>query len=189
MDSLALLELDSIARGYRTLDAMVKESPVTIVEANLVEPGRFLILFGGGVAEVELAYTRGLEVGADDVRDRVLLPGVHPRIWACIRGEEQCGEPDAIGIVEASGVAAVIEAGDASVKFADVELCGLRFTPALGGKGYYVVNGRQADVEAAVATGIEMLNIRRRLVRAEIVPRAHPEFLAHLLRRAPFGAV
>ncbi|MFZ5478107.1 MAG: BMC domain-containing protein [Myxococcota bacterium] len=189
MDALALLELDSIARGYRTLDAMVKESPVTVVEANLVEPGRFLILFGGGVAEVETAYARGLEVAGEDVRDKVLLWGVHPRVWECIAGKERCGEPDAIGIVEASSVAGTIAAGDASVKSADVELCALRFTPGLGGKGYYVVNGLQHDVEAAVAAGTESLTARGRLVRAEVVPRAHREFLAHVLRRAPFGAV
>lgn len=189
MDALALLELDSIARGYRVLDAMVKESPVTVVEANLVEPGKYLILLGGGVAEVDAAYARGLEVGAECVLDKVFLPFVHPRVWDCLAGRERVdAAPDALGIVEGTGVAAVIEAGDKSVKMADVELCALRVAPALGGKGYYVVAGLQHDVEAAVAAGVEVLSARGRLCRAETVPRAHPEFVAHVLRRAPFGA-
>lgn len=189
MDALALLELDSIARGYRVLDAMVKESPVTIVEANLVEPGKYLILFGGGVAEVEAAYARGLEVGVECVLDKVLLPYVHPHVWDRLAGRERVdAAPDALGIVEGTSVAAVIEAGDRAVKMADVALNALRIAPALGGKGYFVVSGLQHDVEAAVAAGVEALSARGRLCRAETVPRAHPEFVAHVLRPAPFGA-
>lgn len=189
LDALALLELDSIARGYRVLDAMVKESPIVVAEANLVEPGKYLILFGGGVAEVECAYARGLEVGADAVLDKVLLPGVHARVWACLGGDERCeAAPDTLGIVEGKGIAAVLEAGDRSVKSAEVELCALRVAPALGGKGYFVVSGLQHDVEAAVAAGVEALSARGKLVRAETVPRAHPEFVAHVLRPAPFAS-
>jgi microcompartment protein CcmL/EutN len=188
-DALGLLELGSIARGYRALDAMVKESPITVVEANLVEPGKYLILFGGGVAEVEMAFARGREVGGPSVIDALFLPGVHPRIWECLREEERMErEADTIGIVEASSVVATLDAGDQSIKSADVELCGLRIAPALGGKGYYVVNGAQTDVEAAVAAGVEVLRSRERYVSAEVIPRAHAEFLDHLLRRAPFGA-
>lgn len=189
MDALALIELGSIARGFRVLDAMVKESPVTIVEANLVEPGKYLILFGGGVAETEMAYARGREVGADAVLDAIFLPGVHARVWACLRGVQGIDDADTIGIVEASSVCATIEAGDQSIKGADVQMCGMRISPGLGGKGYYVVNGAQSDVEAAVAAGVEVLRARDRLVRAETIPRAHAEFLDHLLRRAPFGAL
>lgn len=189
MDALALLELDSIARGYRALDAMVKESPITVVVANLIEPGRYLILFGGGVAEVEAAFVRGLDVACDSVLDKVMLPGVHPRVWACLRGEERCeAEPDTLGIVEGTGIAAILEAGDRSVKTADVELCALRVAPALGGKGYFVVSGLQHDVEAAVEAGAEALTARNRLHRVDTIPRAHPEFVAHVLRPAPFGA-
>jgi len=94
MDALALLELDSIARGWRALDAMVKESPITVVEANLVEPGKFLILYGGGVAEVEEAHRKGLTIGADAVIDQVLLPHAHARTWACLRGAESFHDVD-----------------------------------------------------------------------------------------------
>ena len=43
-DALALVELDSIARGYKVVDALVKKAPVHLLEVNLVEPGKCLIL-------------------------------------------------------------------------------------------------------------------------------------------------
>ncbi|MES2639766.1 MAG: BMC domain-containing protein [Myxococcota bacterium] len=187
MDALALLEIDSIARGYRVLDAMVKESPITVVAANLVEPGKYLILFGGGVAEVDAAYKIGLDVAADTVVDRVFLPGVHPRIWTALAGVRISQDIDTIGIIESSSVAGVIEAADRSLKEAHVALLGLRVAPGLGGKGFYVVDGQQYDVEAAIEAGTAVLEGRGRLVRAERIARPHPDFLAHLLRPAPFG--
>ena len=63
-DALALLAYDSVATGLSALDTLVKEAPVTVLEANLVEPGRFLILFVGGVAEAEGLQLRLTAVAA-----------------------------------------------------------------------------------------------------------------------------
>ena len=54
LQALSLIEFASLARGLRALDALVKKAPVEILEANLVEPGKFLVLFAWGVAEVTL---------------------------------------------------------------------------------------------------------------------------------------
>ncbi len=188
MDALALLELSSVARGYRTLDALVKESPVSIVEANLIEPGRFLILYGGGVAEVDAAHAVGRQVAAECLVDEVLLPGVDPRVWTGIAGVFDTGEFDTVGVIEGSSIAAVLEACDRAIKNASVSLTGLRVERGLGGKGFFVVDGEQFDVEAAVEVAVAVLTARSRLVRAEVIARPHPDFLVHVLRPAPFGA-
>ena len=186
LDALALLEIRSIARGMRVLDAMVKEAPITVVETNLVEPGKLLVLFGGGVAEVESSFKVGREISADDLLDSVMIPFVDPRIWSGIGGAHSVGDPDTVGIVEGLSLAGVIEACDQSLKMADVQLCGLRLAPALGGKGYYVVHGLQHDVDEAIHYGASILGSR--LVRVERIGRPHPDFLQWLLRPAPFGA-
>jgi microcompartment protein CcmL/EutN len=164
---------------------MVKESPITVVEANLVEPGKFLILYGGGVAEVEEAHRKGLAIGADAVIDEVLLPHAHARTWACLRGAESFHDVDCAAIVEGRSIARTIASADVAVKAAEVQLCALRVTPAMGGRAYYVLTGAQSDVEAAVELGLARLGAQ--VHRAEIVPNAHPEFLAMALRRAPFS--
>ncbi|HJN77338.1 MAG TPA: BMC domain-containing protein [Myxococcota bacterium] len=183
-DALALVELDSIARGYRVLDAMVKRSPVEILEANLVEPGKYLILFAGGVAEVEESYSAALEAGAGHHLDAMLLPMVHGAIVPGLRGYHNCEEPDTIGVIEATSVAAMLESCDRSLKDAEVVLAGLRLTPALGGKAFFVVHGEQADVEAAAEIAGAVLLERK--VQIEVIARPHEDFLAYLLRPAPF---
>lgn len=187
MDCLALLEVDSIARGYRALDALVKESPVTVVHANLVEPGKYLVLFGGGVAECEAAFRVGKDIAAECLSDEVLIPFVDPRVWPALSGTQSVSDPDTLGVIEGRSVAAVIEACDRSLKSADVDLCGLRVVVGLGGKAFYVVHGLQHDVEAAIEAGVEVLTAREKLVRAERIARPHPDFVAQVLRPAPFG--
>jgi microcompartment protein CcmL/EutN len=187
LESLALLELDSIARGYRVVDALVKEAPVAVKHANLVEPGKFLILFGGGVGETLAAFEVGVRVAKDTLHDSLHLPLVEPRIWSGLHGATGAGEIDTLGIVESRSIASTLAACDASLKMAAVDLVGLRVAVGLGGRGYFVVSGLQHDVEAAVTTGEHVLTARSKLHRVELVANPHPEFLAHLLAPAPFG--
>jgi microcompartment protein CcmL/EutN len=186
LDALSLLELRSVARGYRVLDALVKESPVRVLEANLIEPGRFLILTGGGVAEVEAAHRVGCEVAADDALDTLFLPYAHRSLWTGLGGVQQLIDVDAIGVIEGSCIAGVLDACDRVLKHTDVALCGLRIATALGGKGYFVVHGAQDAVESAIAIGAEVLTQRGRRVAEELIARPHPDFLSWLLRPAPF---
>jgi microcompartment protein CcmL/EutN len=180
------LELDSVALGYRVVDAMVKQSPIDILEANLVEPGKFLVLFSGGVAEVQEAWARGREIGGDSVVDQLLLPMVHQAIVPGLQGEQCQGYPDTIGVVEGRSIASLLSACDRSLKNAEVQLTGLRITPALGGRAFFVVQGLQHDVEAALEVAKAPLAAADKLHRIEIIPRPHLEFLAVLLRPAPF---
>lgn len=186
-DALALVELDSVARGYRVLDALAKRSPVAVLEANLVEPGHFLILFAGGVAEVEEAMDAARLLAADALRDQVLLPYVHPSLLPGLAGTTVVGTPDCLGVVEGRAVASTLEACDRALKDADVGLCGLRLTPALGGRAFFVVQGLQHDVEAALEAAGGVLDARERRHRLELIPRPHEDLVAHLLRPAPFS--
>ncbi|MED5372145.1 MAG: BMC domain-containing protein [Myxococcota bacterium] len=187
MDAIGLLELRSLARGYRALDALVKRSPVTVLEANLVEPGHFLILVAGGVAEVNEAMTAGLEVAGDLLVDSLELPMVHPKLLPGLAGTQSLdADPDTLGIVETRSVAAALLACDRVLKEAYVELCGLRITPGLGGRGYFVVVGEQHDVESAMETA--QAAVERGLIHeTQVVPRPHPDFVAQVLRPAPFA--
>ena len=188
-DALALVELGSIARGLRALDALVKRAPVEILEANLVEPGRYLILFTGGVAEVDESFKACLEVGCNWISDKMMLPLAHPDLLAGIRGREDirsADEMDTLGVIEGSHIPSTLEACDRSLKNALVQLAGIRLSGGLGGRAYYIVFGAQHDVEAAIDIGRELLSGHDAEHRVECIPRPHEEMVAWLLRRTPF---
>ena len=57
--ALGLLELESIAAGIEVGDAMAKRAPVELLRAGTVHPGKYLVLVGGDVADVEEALEAG----------------------------------------------------------------------------------------------------------------------------------
>lgn len=188
-DALALLEVDSVATGLRTLDALVKRAPVHVLEANLVEPGRFLMLFDGGVAEVGEAFEAGLEQAAEGLVGKMMLPFAHAGLLAGLRGQEvrvAADDYDTLGVIEGTGVSAVLEACDRALKEALVALTGIRVAGGLGGRAFFVVHGEQHDVEAAIEAGHRVLTEHDRLHRVECIARPHPDMVTWLLRPAPF---
>ena len=185
-DALALLEMDSVAGGLSALDTLVKRASVNVLEANLVEPGKFLILFDGGVAEVGECHAVVAERYGGQLLSDMVLPMVHSLLVAGLRGEESLKSPDTIGVVEGTDVATTLRAADRALKDADIGLCGIRVANGLAGRAYFVVSGIQHDVEAGVAAAVSILNDAGRLHRSEVIARPHAEMVAWLLRPAPF---
>jgi microcompartment protein CcmL/EutN len=99
--------------------------------------------------------------------------------------------------VETATVAATIEAADAGVKGARVELLELRLGDGLGGKGYLLFDGSVSDVEAAVAIALERISDPgsghgavpgSRAPIARVIPQLHREMRAELEAAPRFGA-
>lgn len=187
--ALALIELASIAVGIETGDAMVKRAPVEVVRAGTIQPGKYLVLVAGTVADVEEALAAGVETGQGCLVDTVFLPNVHDQVVAALRGVRRAGTGEALGVVETSTVAATIEAADAGVKGARVELLELRLGDGLGGRGYLLFDGTVADVEAAVEIAVERVADAvtgagavpgARAPIARVIPQLHREMRAEL---------
>jgi microcompartment protein CcmL/EutN len=87
---------------------------------------------------------------------------------------------EALGVVETTTVAAVIDAADAGVKAADVEVSSVRLADGLGGKGYVLFSGVVAEVEAAVEAAVERVAPHRTLVRSDVIAQLHDEMADNL---------
>jgi microcompartment protein CcmL/EutN len=183
--SIAILEFDSIAHGIAAGDAMVKRSPLQVLRAGTVHPGRYLVLAGGGTAEVEEAIEAGAEAAGLALLGCTFLPDVHPDVVAAIGGARQPGG-EALGVIETRTVTAIVEAADAGIKNAEVVLRELRLADGLGGKGYLLFGGSLTEVEAAVEHGIARIASDARTVTHVIVSQLHTEMDDNLLAGGSF---
>jgi microcompartment protein CcmL/EutN len=184
--ALALLEFGSIATGIHAGDAMVKRGPVASIVAGTVHPGKYLVLVVGEVGAVEEAVAAGVAAGGPALLDRVLLPDVHPTVAEAVRGIRVGPAGEALGVIETHTVAATIEAADAAVKGATVDLIEVHLADGLGGKAYALFSGTVSDVEAAVAIGIGRL-APGALVGSVVIPNLHGEMGENLFDRSRFG--
>lgn len=183
--ALALLEFSSLAAGIEAGDAMVKRAPVEQLLAGTIQPGYYLTLVIGEVADVEEAVAAGRLASGAYLRDQLLLPNVHPGVVAALRGARATGTAEALGIIETTTVAAAIRAADAGLKGAEVALNQLRLGDGLGGKGLTLFVGLVSDVEAAVAIGSEAVGVQ--LLRRAVIARLHGEMWANVDGSGRFG--
>jgi microcompartment protein CcmL/EutN len=185
--ALGLLELESVPAGIETGDAMAKRAPVEVIRAGTVHPGKYLVLVGGAVADVEEALDAGREVGGIAIRDAVFLPNVHPDVVEGARGTRRGAQGEALGIIETATVPAIIKAADAGLKGAQVRLLELRLADDLGGKGYLLFGGVVSEVEAAVEMGCAAVGEARGL-SSRVIAQLHAEMADNLAADARFAA-
>jgi len=185
--ALSLIEFGSIAAGIQAADAMVKRAPIDVIQAGTVQPGKYLVLVGGLTADVEESLAAGREVGRDAILDIVFLPQVHPAVVAALRGGRSPEASEALGVLETTSVAAAIRAADAGVKGAQVELVEVRLADGLGGKGIVLYSGLVADVEIAVALGVESLESPDQLLRQVVIPQLHEEMWENISQASRFS--
>ncbi len=183
--AVALLEFDSIAVGIESGDAMIKRAPLDVIRTGTVQPGKYLVLVGGRVADVEEALDAGRMVGAGYLVDEMLLPDVHDDVVAALTGARVTGAGEALGIIETTTVAAIIEAADAGVKGASVTLREIRMADGLGGKGYLLFAGPVSEVEAAVEIG--SARVPDQIVASRIIAQIHEEMDDNLVADGRFG--
>lgn len=179
--AVALIELRSIARGVKTADEMVKKSPVRLMEARTVCPGKYMILITGETAAVEESYKHGIDIGAEMVLDDLFLPNADlqliPAMEACTHIEKM----RSLAVIETFTVASAILSADCAVKTGEVELIELRLANGLGGKSFYTMTGELDGLEAATEAGLEIIAEAGVVVASEIIPNPHKDIDLKLL--------
>jgi microcompartment protein CcmL/EutN len=150
--ALALLDLSSIPHALLALDALVKEATVTVLARGTVQPGRYLILFGGDTEAVTRSRNKAQLAVPGAIRDEVLLPYADERIApAVLDGRPRFPHPgDALGAIQVSSPPTLLLALDRALKGAYVELVQVRVAEGLGGGAIALVWGESYDVEAAL---------------------------------------
>jgi microcompartment protein CcmL/EutN len=180
-EAVALAELGSIATGLATVDALTKRAVVTVWATGVVEPGRYVIVLTGPLADVQEAWDAAQRRAGSAWLDGVLIAHAHPGLQAGLTGARVVPEDaDCVGVVEGRTLAGVVDACDRALKDADVSLAGLRLQPGLGGRAYFAVIGAQHDVEAALEVASARLGSR--LHQVELIARPTPELLHALLQ-------
>jgi microcompartment protein CcmL/EutN len=179
--AVGCIEVSSIARGLETADGMLKAAKVELLFCSPVCPGKYLILVGGQVAEVNSAVQAGESLASDTLVDSMIIPRIDPQVLTAFSATTQIDEIDAIGMIETFSIASAIIAGDQAVKSAKVKLIEIRLARAVGGKAFVLLTGGVSAVNAAIAAGKEVASQNGLILGTTIIASPHPELVRHLL--------
>ena len=181
--SIGAIELSSIGVGYRIEDEMLKAASVELLIARTICSGKYLIVIGGSVSDVEAAVEAGLAGAGEAIIDHLLIPNVHESVFPAL-GQSISLSPDqagALGVVETFSGTSVMAAADAAAKAARITLLRIHVAMALGGKGLCLMTGSVADVRAGVQAAAEEVRRRGLLVSEIVIPRPSRELFAEYL--------
>ena len=155
IDTIGVVELSSVARGFVVQDAMLKAAAVELLMARTICSGKYIVAVSGDAASVAASVDAGATAGTGAVIEKRRITRVHPSIFPAILGNVylDAGQAGALGVIETFSASSILEVADAAVKTADVTLFRVHLAMALGGKGFVLLTGDVASVTAAVEAG------------------------------------
>lgn len=181
--SIGAIELSSVGVGYQIEDEMLKAAAVELLIARTICSGKYLIVLGGSVSDVEAAVQAGLDASGEAIIDHLLLPNVHESVFPAL-GQSVTLSPEtagALGVVETFSGTSALAAADAAAKAARVTIFRIHVAMALGGKGLCLMTGSVSDVRAGVQAAAEEARRRGLLVCETVIPRPSRELFAEYL--------
>ncbi|MCK6600239.1 MAG: BMC domain-containing protein [Bacteroidetes bacterium] len=179
--SIGLIELSSIAAGYQAADVMLKSANVNLMLSRTICSGKYMVLISGEVAAVQSAVENACAEVRFSLIDHFVIPNVDPSVLTGIAGQSHAGFLDALGICESFSISALIEAADAAVKSAAVQLIEVRLAMALGGKAFFTCTGDVSSVKTAIDAASAILTEKGVLVNRVVIPQPSKELLGDMI--------
>ncbi|QVK20385.1 BMC domain-containing protein [Mycoplasmatota bacterium] len=181
MESLGMIELNSIARGIEAGDAIVKTADVKLVGAYASCPGKYIVMIRGKVAAVKSAIEVGAKTAGKSLVNDIILASVHEQVFAALSCSTEIVCKGAVGVIETYSLATAVLLSDAAVKAANVELLEIRLGRGLGGKSFTILTGDVSSVKAAVEAAETANKEDGLLAHTAVIPRISEEMLRTLI--------
>ncbi|MGB9607402.1 MAG: BMC domain-containing protein, partial [bacterium] len=87
---------------------MLKAAEVTLYLATPLCPGKFTVVIGGEVAEVETSLNSAVAFGEDNVIDKMVIANLHPSVFPALNAASEFEVGEALGIIETWSISSAI---------------------------------------------------------------------------------
>lgn len=156
--AVGLIETKNVTKGILLTDRMLKQSPIEILKAISLCPGKYMIILAGDLAAVYNAVQIGKKEFNNNILDSCVLGNIDQQVISALSEHirnDLC--KDALGIIETYTAAAAILSADTAVKTAVVDLVKIKVAQGLAGKCYIILTGDVAAVETSIRGGISAI--------------------------------
>ncbi len=187
--ALGLVETLGMVPAIYGADAMLKAADVAMTAYENVGSTLVTIMVTGDVAAVKASVEAGA-VAASSI-GKLTAKNVMPRpakgvgdvvsVHAVSDDGEKAGARKALGMIETFGIVWLLEAADAMIKAAEVELIG--YENVASGYVSVLVQGDVAACKSAVQAGVKAVEaMGTNVYSSAVIPTPHPD-LAKLIKR------
>lgn len=148
--AIGMTEYQTVSTGIEAADLMIKTADVDVIEAQVVCPGKYIIIISGELSAVRASVDAASQRFGEKQIDSFVLGNPDESIFPAIYGVNEVENKNALGVLETFSCAAMIVAADTAAKTADVQLIEMRLARGMCGKSYMLITGEVAAIKAAI---------------------------------------
>lgn len=145
MKALGIVEFNSIPKGIKELDKIIKFNELKIYKAGVTCPGKYYFIVYGDNSSVK----DGLKDLTGE-RCKQVISGVSEKLLEALNRKREDKKFKAIGVVEFLNIADGVKVLDHVIKSVDVDIVKLVLGWTLAGKCYFVVGGETSSIDEAI---------------------------------------
>lgn len=180
MDSIGVLEFKRIPKGVLALDKIIKGSSVEIIIGKMICPGKFLIVFSGGISDIKYSVSLIEEyfMSSDFICEIIsnVSKEVLNKVNSIMKFEKT---PRALAIVESRHTAQIFKIADFLYKEFYVEVKSLKINVGVGGRGVLFLTGDLSSMEK-IETTLENEQWKKLIMSFEVIQSPIAETLIQL---------
>jgi microcompartment protein CcmL/EutN len=171
--AIGIVEYKTVSAGVVAADAMVKTSDISVIEAQTVCPGKYIIIITGDLSAVDAAVNTARVQHGSQLISSFVLGNPHESIFPAIYGATEIEEVSALGVLETYDAASMVVAADEAAKTAIVDLVEIRLARGMCGKSYMMITGEIAAVQAAIERAKQTVGQEGMYLDSSVI--AHPD--------------
>ncbi len=171
--AIGIVEYKTVSAGVVAADAMVKTSDISVIEAQTVCPGKYVVIITGDLSAVDAAVNTARVQHGSHLISSFVLGNPHESIFPAIYGATEIEEVSALGVLETYDAASMVVAADEAAKTAIVDLVEIRLARGMCGKSYMMITGEIAAVQAAIERAKQTVGQEGMYLDSSVI--AHPD--------------
>ena len=171
--AIGIVEYKTVSAGVVAADAMDKTSDISVIEAQTVCPGKYIIIITGDLSAVDAAVNTARVQHGSQLISSFVLGNPHESIFPAIYGATEIEEVSALGVLETYDAASMVVAADEAAKTAIVDLVEIRLARGMCGKSYMMITGEIAAVQAAIERAKQTVGKEGMYLDSSVI--AHPD--------------
>ena len=178
--ALAMVEYSTVSSGITALDIITKAAEVEILAAQTICPGKYMILFCGGLGATKAALEAARSTSG--LIDEFILGRPHTSIFTALNRAENLPKNAALGLVETFSGTAAIKAADTAAKTSWVSLEEIRIAHGMCGKSTVMFTGDVAAVTVSLEAAKKEAAEKGMLLDTALIPNPDEKMLAALAK-------
>lgn len=179
--AIGMVEYTTVSTGIQAADTLVKTAAVEIIEAQVVCPGKYIVIITGELSAIKASIDACKTKYAEQLIDSFVLGNVHDDVFPAIYATASIENPRALGVIETFSGASAIVAADSAAKTADVTLVELRIARGMCGKSYLILTGEVAAVSAAIEKAKETVKDDGMFLDSSVIANPDPKLWEKIL--------